>query len=164
MYALTSHFIKYALLVQSWTPFFLQNQLHSSRYRLSKVLETFLEHFRPYWHDDITQSLWIGWLHIHNFKPLFHHILKVLYWIRIWWLLVHQTYCHFQEIHLQWFELCKYVKVYFYSAFHRHESQITVQELKHNITKVAGDSAESAKWSWSGPIALVAHIERLCPS
>lgn len=110
-----------------------------------------------------SQSLWIGWLHIHNFKPLFHHILKVLYWIRIWWLLVHQT-CHFQEIHLQWFELCKYVKVYFYSSFHRHESQITVQELKHNITKVAGDSAESAKWSWSGPIALVAHTERLCPS
>ncbi len=86
IYTLPGHFIRCTLLVPGWTPFCLQNCLNSSWHRFNKVLETFLRDFGPYWHDNITQLLQICRLHIHNTSLPFHHILKVLYWIEIWWL------------------------------------------------------------------------------
>ncbi len=84
-YTLTGHFIRYTLLVPGWTAFCLQN-FNSSWHRFTKVLETFLRDFDPYWHDSITQLLQICRLHIHDANLPFHHIPKVLYWIEIWWL------------------------------------------------------------------------------
>ncbi len=66
IYTLTGHFIRYTLLVPGWTPFCLQNCLNYSWHRFNKVLETFLRDFGPYWHDSITQLLYICWLHIHD--------------------------------------------------------------------------------------------------
>ncbi len=79
IYMLTGHFIRYNLLVPGWTPFWFQNCLNSSWHIFNKVLETFLRDFSPYWHDNITQSL-----HIRDANLPFHHIPKVLYWIKIW--------------------------------------------------------------------------------
>ncbi len=83
IYTLTGHFIRYTLLVPGWTPFCIQNCLHSSWHRFNKVLETFLRDFGPYWHDSITQFLQICQLHIHDANLPFHHIPKMLYWIEI---------------------------------------------------------------------------------
>ncbi len=44
IYTLTSHFIRYTLLVLGWTPFCLQNCLKSSWHRFNKLLETFLRY------------------------------------------------------------------------------------------------------------------------
>ncbi len=85
LYTLIGHFIRYTLLVPGWTPFCLQNCLNSSWHRFNKVLETFLWDLCPYWHNNITQLLQICRLHIHDVNLPFHHILKVLYWIEIWW-------------------------------------------------------------------------------
>ncbi len=51
--------------------------------RCWKVLETFLLDSGPYCHDNITQLLQICRLHIHDTNLPFHHIPKVLYWIKI---------------------------------------------------------------------------------
>ncbi len=83
IYTLTGHFIRYTLLVPGWTPFCIQNCLHSLWHRFNKVLETFLRDFGPYWHDSITQFLQICRLHIHDANLPFHHIPKMLYWIEI---------------------------------------------------------------------------------
>ncbi len=83
---LTGHFIRFTLLVPGWTPFCLQNCLHSSWHRFNKVLETFLRDFGPYWHNSVMQLLQICRLHIHDANLPFHHIPKVLCWIEIWWL------------------------------------------------------------------------------
>ncbi len=53
IYTLTGHFIRYTLLVPSWTPFYIQNCLNSSWHKFNKVLETFLRDFGPYWHDSM---------------------------------------------------------------------------------------------------------------
>ena len=79
-------FIRYTLLVPGWTPFCLQNCLNPLWHRFNKVLETFLREFGPYWRVSITQLLQICRLHIHDVNLPFHHILKGLYWIDIWWL------------------------------------------------------------------------------
>ncbi len=82
IHTLTGHFIRYTLLVLGWTPFCLQNCLNSSWHRFNKVLETFLRDVGAYRHDIITQLLQICRLHIHDVNLPFHHIPKVLYWLR----------------------------------------------------------------------------------
>jgi len=78
VYTLTGHFITYTLLVRGLTPFCcLQNCLNYLWHRFSKVLETLLRDFGPYWHDSITQLLQICRLHIHDANLPFHHIPNV---------------------------------------------------------------------------------------
>ncbi len=82
IYTLTANFIRYTLLVPGWTPFCLQNCLNSSWHRFNKVMETFLRDFCMYWQDIITQLLQICRLHIYDVNLPFHHIPKLLYWLR----------------------------------------------------------------------------------
>ncbi len=105
----TGHFIRYTVLIQSWTHFCLQNCFNSSWHRFNKVLETFLRDFDPYWHDSITQLLQICRLHIHDESPVPPHPKGALLdWdlgtVEAVW--VKWTHCHVQETSLRWFELC----------------------------------------------------------
>lgn len=57
IYTITSHFIRYTLLVHGWPFFCPQKCLNSSWHR-------FLKYFWSYWHDNIIQFVQICWLHI----------------------------------------------------------------------------------------------------
>lgn len=60
----TGRFIRHTLLVPDWPLFCLQKWLSSLWHKFIKV-QTIFRDFSPYWHDGITQSLQICWLHIH---------------------------------------------------------------------------------------------------
>ncbi len=89
--------LKYAYCMEVWLLYYYkcthtyththtQNYLNSSWHKFNKLQETFLTDFGPYWLDSITQLLQIHRLHIHDANLPFHHIPKVLYWIKTWWL------------------------------------------------------------------------------
>lgn len=59
IYTITSHFIRYTLLVHGWPFFCPQRCLNSSWHR-------FLKYFWSYWHDNIIQFVQICWLHIRD--------------------------------------------------------------------------------------------------
>ena len=107
-YTLTSHFIRYSLLVLGWTPFFLQNCLNSLWHRFNKALKTFHRGFGPYWHDSIMQLLQICCLHIHDVNLPFHHIpQRCSIGLRFWdcgghWSTVNSLSCSRNQFEMIW--------------------------------------------------------------
>ncbi len=107
-YTLTGCFMRYTLLVPSWTPFCL----HFSWHRFNKGLETFFRYFGPYWHDSITLLLYLSAAQPWCESPVPPHPKGALLdWdlgtVEAIW--VKWTHCHVQETSLRWFELCDMV-------------------------------------------------------
>ncbi len=110
IHTLTSHFIRYTLLVPDWILFCLQNCLNSSWHRFNKVLETVLRDFGPYWHHAVAADLSAAHPWCESPVPP-HPKGALLDWdlVTVEAIWVKWTNCHVQETSLRWFELCDMV-------------------------------------------------------